>query len=102
MLGAHDWQGGAGDVHGAEQRGLDLRPEVLRPDLLEEPGVEVPRIVDQNVDTSEPFDGSLDGRLGVGGIGDIELDGQEAIVLAQGRCDAVDVAAGSHDRVAAG
>ena len=76
-LGAHDRKDRAGDVHRAEQGGLDLRPEVLGADLLEEPGVEVAGVVDQHVDASEPVDGSLDGRLGVGGVGDVELDGQE-------------------------
>ena len=84
VLGAHDRKDRAGDVHRAEQGGLDLRPEVLRADLLEEPGVEVARVVDQHVDASEPFDGCLDGRLGVGGVGDVELDGQEVVVLAAG------------------
>ena len=45
-LGAHDRKCRAGDVDRAEQGGLDLRPEVLRADLLEEPGVEVARVVD--------------------------------------------------------
>ncbi len=57
-LGAHDRKGRAGDVDRAEQGGLDLRPEVLGGDLLEEPGVEVARVVDQHVDAAEPVDGA--------------------------------------------
>ena len=44
---------------------------------------------------SEPFDGCLNDRLGLGGVGDVELDGQEVIVLAHGRCDRVGVAGSS-------
>src|SRR5215217_5063839 len=55
----------AGDVQRAEQGGLDLRPEVLRGDLLEEPGVEVARVVDEDVDAPEPLDGRQHRRLGV-------------------------------------
>ena len=84
-LGAHDGQHGAGDVQRAEQVGLDLRPEVLGADLLEEPGVEVAGVVDQHVDAAEPSTAACDGRLGVGGVGDVELDGQQVVVLAQGR-----------------
>jgi hypothetical protein len=36
---------------------------------------------------SESIDSRLGSRLGVGGVGDIELDGQEVIVVAQGRRD---------------
>ena len=39
-------------------------PELLRAELLEEPGVEVPGVVDQHVDPTEPVHGQLDGRLG--------------------------------------
>ena len=73
-LGTHDGKHRPGDVHRAEQVGLDLRPEVLGADLLEEPGVEVASVIDEHVDASEPIDGSLDGRLGVGGVSNVELD----------------------------
>jgi hypothetical protein len=99
-LGAHDRKDRAGDVHRAEQGGLDLRTEALRADLLEKPGVEIAGIVDQHVDPPEPVDGCLDGRLRVGGIGDVELDGQEVIVLAQGRGDGAGVAGGGDHSVA--
>src|ERR1700746_825552 len=33
-------------------------------------------------------------RLGVGGVGDVELDGQQVVVLAQGRCDSAGVTPG--------
>ena len=64
-LGAHDGQDGAGDVDRAEQGRLDLRPEVLGADLLEEAGIEVARVVDQDVDAAEPVDGGARGVLGV-------------------------------------
>ena len=102
-LGAHDRQHGAGDVQRAEQVGLDLRPEVLGGDLLEEPGVEVAGVVDQHVDAAEPFDGGLHGRLGVGGVGDVELDDQQVVVpRRRPGLTRVGVAAGGHDRVAGG
>src|SRR5215211_7596241 len=73
-LGAHDRKYRAGDIHRAEQGSLDLPPEVLRADLLEEPGVEVARVVDENVDPAEALDGRLHRRLGVRGAGDVQLD----------------------------
>jgi hypothetical protein len=69
-------------------------------DLLEEPGVEVAGVVDEHVDASEPVDGSPDGRFGVGGVGDVEHDGQEVIVLAQGGGDGLGVAGGGDHGVA--
>ena len=83
-LGAHDGQHGAGDVQRAEQVGLDLRPEVLRGDFLEEPGEEVAGVVDQHVDAAKPLDGGLHGGLGAGGVGDVELDDQQIVRLADG------------------
>ena len=84
-LGAHDREHRAGDVHRAEQVGLDLRPDVLGAELLEEPGVEVAGVVDEHVDAAEPVDGRLDGRFGGGGVGDVERNGQEVLVLCRGR-----------------
>jgi hypothetical protein len=69
-------------------------------DLLEEPGVEVAGVVDQHVDAAEPFHGRLHGRLGVGGVGDVELDRQQVLVLSLGRGDGVGVAGGSDHGVA--
>jgi len=63
-MGAHDRQDGSGDVQRAEQGGLDLGPEVLRGDLLEEPGVEVTRVVDQDVDPLESLNRGLGGGAG--------------------------------------
>jgi hypothetical protein len=101
-LGAQDRQDRAGDVHGAEQGGLDLGPDVLGADLLEEPGVEVAGVVDQHVDAAEPFDGGARGVLGVGGVGDVELDGQEVVVRSERRADPLGVASGGDDGVADG
>ena len=99
-LGAHHRQHRPGDVDRADQGGLDLGPEVPRGDLLEEPGVEVAGVVDQHVDGSEPFHGSRDGRLGVGGVGDVELDDQQVVVGAEGSADPLGVAAGGNHGVA--
>ena len=53
---------------------------MLRTDLFEEPGVEV----DEHVDASESFHGDSDGRFGDGGFCEVELDGQQVLVLAKG------------------
>jgi hypothetical protein len=87
---------------GPEQGGLDLGPEVLGADLLEEPSVEVTGVVDQHIDAAEPLHGSLHGRLGVGGVGDVELDGQQVGVGAEGSADPLRVAAGGDHSVAGG
>ena len=101
-LGAHGGEHGAGDVHRAEQGGLDLRPDVCGAELLEEPGVEVAGVVDHHVDAAEPVEGRLDGGFGGGGVGDVERDGQQVLVLAQGGGDAVGVAGGGDHGVAGG
>ena len=59
---------------GSEQGRLDLRPEVLGADLLEEPSVEVARVVDQDVDAAEPVHRRTRRSLDVVEIGDVELD----------------------------
>ena len=71
-------------------------------DLLEEPGVEVAGVVDQHVDPPEPLHGRSGGRLGGGRVGDVELDGQQVLVLAQGRCDSAGVAPGGDHGVTGG
>jgi hypothetical protein len=52
------------------------------------------------VDAPEPSDGSLHRGLGVGGVGDVELDGQQVVVLAQGLCDSAGVTGGGDDGLA--
>jgi hypothetical protein len=89
-------------VHRAEQGGLDLGPEVLGADLLEEPGVEVAGVVDQHIDPAEALHCGRDGRLGVGGVGDVELDDQEVVVGAEGSADPLGVAAGGDHGVTGG
>ena len=76
--------------------------EVPRGDLLEEPSVEVAGVVDQHIDASEPLHGSLHGRLGVGGIGDVELDGQQILMGADGSADPFGVAAGGNHGMPSG
>ena len=95
-------QHGAGDVHRAEQQGLDLVADLIGAEFLEEAGVEVARVVDQHVDAAEPADGGLDRGLGVLGAGDVELHGQQVVVVAERRSDLRGVAAGGDDGVAGG
>ena len=99
-LGAHDRQDRAGDVERAEEVGLHLRPELGVADLLEVAGVEVAGVVDEHVDPSEPLDGRIDGGLSGGGVGDVEGDGEQVVVLAEGRGDLGGVAGGGDDGVA--
>ena len=71
--GAHDLQHGAGDVHRAEEVGLDLCTEVFGGDLLEEPGVEVAGVVDRHIYAAEAVDGGFNRGLGVGRVGHVQL-----------------------------
>src|SRR5918994_4555217 len=98
-LGAHAREHGARDVHRAEQVRFDLRPDVCRAELLEEPGVEVAGVVHQHIETTEAFDGAVDRGLGVGWGGDVELDGQEVLGGADGGGDLLRVASGRDDRM---
>jgi hypothetical protein len=101
-LGAHHRECRAGDVDRAEQGGLDLGPELLRAQLLEEAGVEVARVVDQRVDPAEPVDRSPHGRSRVGGIGDVQLDRQEVVMFPDGRADLLGVPSRGDDCVTSG
>ncbi|HVK46168.1 MAG TPA: hypothetical protein VM429_14845 [Micropruina sp.] len=71
------------DVQRTEEVRLQLRPELGVTDLLEEPGVEVPGIIDQDVDPPEPRHGSIDRRLRGSRIGDIQRHGQQVVLLAK-------------------
>jgi len=79
---------------------FDLCPEVRRGDFLEEPGVEVAGVVHQDVDPAEPVHGCLDGGGRVGGVGDVELDREEVLVVADGLGELFGVAAGGDHGVA--
>jgi hypothetical protein len=102
-LPAQDGQDGAGDVHRAEEVGLELLAHLRGRDLLEVAGEEVPGVVDQDVDAAEAVDGGLRGGLGVLGAGDVEPGGQQVVLWpAQGLLDLVGAAAGGDDLVAGG
>ena len=81
---AHDRQDGAGDVQRAEEVGLHLCPELVGADVLEVAGVEVAGVVDEHVDAAEPLDGGLRRPLGCGRVGDVEGDGEQVLVRADG------------------
>ena len=70
--------------------------------LLEVAGIEAGGVVDQHVDAAEAVDGRLDRRLGVLRAGDVELDDEQVVGLAEGLGDGVGVAAGGDDVVAGG
>src|SRR6266571_5418848 len=65
--------------------------------LLEVAGIEVGGVVDQHVDAAEALDGGLHHCLGVGTAGDVELDDQQVVRLADGIRHGVGVAAGAGD-----
>jgi hypothetical protein len=93
---------GAGDVHRPEQVGFELRPEVFGGDLLEEPGVEVPGVVDEDVDAAEPVERRPHASIRVRRIGDVELDGEEIVVPADCGGDLARIAPGGDDVVTGG
>ena len=67
-------------------------------DLLEEPGVEVAGVVDQDVDTAKAVDGGVHRCLGLLGAGDVEFDDQQIVLrTAYGLCDRLGTAAGGDD-----
>jgi hypothetical protein len=81
-----------------EQVRFDLSPEVVGADLFEESGDEVARVVDEDVNPAELVDRSLSGSLGIVGIGDVELDGEQVVVGSDGGGDPLRVAARGHYR----
>ena len=101
-LAAHHRQHGPGDVHRAEQVGLDLGSHLGGADLFEVAGVEVAGVVHQHVDPPEPIDRRVDGRVDGGRVGDVELHREEVVVVAERGGDGVGVAGGGHDGVPGG
>ena len=99
-LPAHHRQDGAGDVHRADERRRELALHLLRRQLLEEAGVEVAGVVDEDVDASEALDCGLDRGLGVGVAGDVELDREQVVGLADGLRHRIGVAPGRDDGIA--
>jgi hypothetical protein len=75
---------------------------LLERQLLEVTRIEIAGVVDQHVDGAEPVDGRLDRRLDLLPAGDVELDDEQVVGLADGLGDGVGVAAGGDDIVAGG
>ena len=57
---------------GLEQQRLDLIANLLRTQLLEEPGEEVARVIDQDIKSAELCDGGFDCCLRILWAGDVE------------------------------
>jgi hypothetical protein len=72
----------ARDVHRAEQVDLELTPDRGIGEGLEETQFGIAGIVDQHVDRTEPPGGLGGDRVRGFGVGDIEREGVQAIVLA--------------------
>jgi hypothetical protein len=76
--------------------------DLLRRQLLEEAGVEVAGVVDEHVDAAEPLERCPHCRFGGREAGDVELDDQQVVGLAERVTDRFGTAAGRDDRVADG
>jgi hypothetical protein len=87
-VGNHHRQDSTGDVSRAEQGGLDLGSEVLGSDLFQESSIEIARVVDHHVEPTVPAHGSLDRGVGSCGVGDIQSDRRQIVVLAESGGDA--------------
>ena len=74
-------------------------PELCGADLLEVSGVVVAGVVDEHIDASEPFDGRLCSRVRCVGVGDVQGDCEQLVVLTDGVAPPALVASGGHDRV---
>jgi hypothetical protein len=99
---AQDGQDRPGDVEGAEEVGLHLGAHLIGAECLEEARVEVAGVVDEHVDAAEALDGGRGRGVGRGGVGDVEGEGEQVVVRADGVGGALRVAAGRHDGVARG
>jgi len=82
-LPAHHGQDGPRDVQRTEEVGLHLGAECPVADLLEETGLERARIVDERVDATEPSDRRVNRGPRRDGVGDVERQGKEILVLAE-------------------
>jgi hypothetical protein len=82
---AHHRQYGTRDVHRPEQQGVDLLANLLGAQLLEEASVEVARVVDQDIDSTELGDCCGYCSLCILNAGDIELETQQVLVVADGQ-----------------
>jgi len=85
----------------AEQVCLELLAHLVRRDLLEVAGEEVPGVVDQDVDAAEPVDGGLRRRVRIVQAGDVQLGDQQILGRpVQSLLDLLGAAAGGDDLVA--
>src|SRR5204863_1512417 len=62
--------------------------------------IKVGCVIDEHVNVAEPINCRLDGGLGVGGVGNVELDDQQVLLLTDGQTYNVDVATRGDDRIA--
>jgi hypothetical protein len=58
---------------------------------LKKPALKLACVVDQHVDPAQPVDRSRNGRLCVGGIGDVQLHRQEVVMISDRRADLLGV-----------
>ena len=99
---AHHGQHRARHVHRPDQVRDQLPLDLLGRQLLEEAGVEVAGVVDEHVDAAEALERCPHCRLRGREAGDVELDDQQVVGLAERVTDRLGVAAGRDDRVAGG
>jgi hypothetical protein len=101
-LRAQDRQGRLRDPQRAEQVGLQLGPNLVLGQLLDEAEVPVAGVVDHDVESAEPVVRSLDGGEVGGAIGDVELQREEPVAVLGGQVvERGGVTRGGSDGVAA-
>ena len=100
-LPAHVRQHRAGDVEQAEHVGGIELLGLLCARFLDRAQQAVAGIVDQHIDPAERLDGGADGLMCLGFLGDVQLDGQQAVVLAELLGDVGRIAGGGNHAVAA-
>src|SRR5678816_4932957 len=71
-------------------------------ELLEKAGEEIARVVHQNVDSAELRDGSLNGRLRILRVCDVELESQRVVMVAHRGGNLRSIAASRDNGVAGG
>lgn len=78
-LAPHHGQGGAQHVHQAEHIGGELALDGVCADLFEIAELAVARVIHQDVDAAEAFDGRLHGLFGLRFAGDVQFDQRDVL-----------------------
>ena len=74
LLSPHDGKGCPDQAEGTYKIRLEVAGELLVSRFLKSGQQSVAGIIDQHVETTEPFDGFVHGALGIGGLGQVKSD----------------------------